>query len=157
MFNYRGFVTNNCVQCNFMADGVIGQLGRSAMLHVRTATSSACAHVLTLHLHMEETPAEETASRCFNVHCLHVHVLVTLNTSFKKRKDNQTVRFKKHKNQLFFKPIVSFVAWSAWFDGDCSVTCGVGTMSRLRFCSSGHDEDCLGSPFDSYSCTKPGC
>ncbi|XP_052778494.1 uncharacterized protein LOC128215934 [Mya arenaria] len=48
-------------------------------------------------------------------------------------------------------------SWSAWFDGDCSVTCGVGTMSRLRFCSSGNDEDCLGSPFDSYSCTKPGC
>ncbi|WAR26354.1 HMCN1-like protein [Mya arenaria] len=35
-------------------------------------------------------------------------------------------------------------SWSAWFDGDCSVTCGVGTMSRLRFCSSGNDEDCLG-------------
>ncbi|XP_052778492.1 coadhesin-like [Mya arenaria] len=48
-------------------------------------------------------------------------------------------------------------SWTAWFDGDCSVTCGVGTMSRLRFCSTGNDEDCLGSPFDSYSCTKPGC
>ncbi|XP_052218687.1 coadhesin-like isoform X3 [Dreissena polymorpha] len=48
-------------------------------------------------------------------------------------------------------------SWSKWFLGDCSVTCGNGTLSRMRMCSSGHDEDCPGSAIDTVPCSKLPC
>ncbi|XP_052259949.1 coadhesin-like [Dreissena polymorpha] len=48
-------------------------------------------------------------------------------------------------------------SWSEWFLGDCSVTCGNGTISRLRMCSSGHDEDCPGSAYDTMPCSQATC
>ncbi|XP_052278788.1 SCO-spondin-like isoform X3 [Dreissena polymorpha] len=48
-------------------------------------------------------------------------------------------------------------SWSEWFLGDCSVTCGDGTLSRMRMCSSGHDEDCPGSAFDTVPCSQAPC
>ncbi|KAH3880087.1 hypothetical protein DPMN_003999 [Dreissena polymorpha] len=46
---------------------------------------------------------------------------------------------------------------SGWFLGDCSVTCGDGILSRMRICSSGHDEDCPGSAFDTMACSQGPC
>ncbi|XP_052230978.1 A disintegrin and metalloproteinase with thrombospondin motifs adt-1-like isoform X2 [Dreissena polymorpha] len=48
-------------------------------------------------------------------------------------------------------------SWSEWFLGDCSVTCGDGTLSSMRICSSGHDEDCPGSAFDTVPCSYAPC
>ncbi|XP_052255034.1 SCO-spondin-like [Dreissena polymorpha] len=47
--------------------------------------------------------------------------------------------------------------WSQWFTGECSVTCGDGSASLLRMCSTGKDSDCSGTPFDSVACHKPAC
>ncbi|KAH3819585.1 hypothetical protein DPMN_121324 [Dreissena polymorpha] len=47
--------------------------------------------------------------------------------------------------------------WSPWFNGQCSVTCGNGTLIRMRHCSSGHTEDCAGTSSEVIGCQKPPC
>lgn len=47
--------------------------------------------------------------------------------------------------------------WSSWFNGQCSVSCGNGTMDRIRHCSSGHDEDCPGTAFENVHCNSGPC
>ncbi|XP_052790255.1 SCO-spondin-like isoform X2 [Mya arenaria] len=47
--------------------------------------------------------------------------------------------------------------WSDWFKSGCDVTCGTGTESFLRVCSSGHDEDCYGDAFSSHECYQLPC
>ncbi|KAH3879953.1 hypothetical protein DPMN_003864, partial [Dreissena polymorpha] len=47
--------------------------------------------------------------------------------------------------------------WSSWFNGQCSVTCGNGTLTRMRHCSSGHSEDCAGTSSEVIGCQKPPC
>ncbi|XP_045183514.2 A disintegrin and metalloproteinase with thrombospondin motifs adt-2-like [Mercenaria mercenaria] len=51
----------------------------------------------------------------------------------------------------------SSAQWSDWFYGKCSVSCGNGTTNRLRHCSTGHDEDCAGSPFETVPCAATDC
>ncbi|XP_052278847.1 thrombospondin-2-like isoform X1 [Dreissena polymorpha] len=48
-------------------------------------------------------------------------------------------------------------AWSAWFNGQCSVTCGNGTLTRMRHCSTGHSEDCVGNSREVIDCKKTPC
>ncbi|KAH3799125.1 hypothetical protein DPMN_152728 [Dreissena polymorpha] len=48
------------------------------------------------------------------------------------------------------------VAWSAWFETPCSVTCGTGSKNRLRHCSTGH-ADCTGSHQETVPCTQNPC
>jgi len=49
-------------------------------------------------------------------------------------------------------------AWSSWFSAPCSVTCGNGTLTRLRHCSSGRDADCgTGSAFEAIACNARHC
>ncbi|XP_052220183.1 SCO-spondin-like isoform X8 [Dreissena polymorpha] len=48
-------------------------------------------------------------------------------------------------------------AWSAWFETPCSVTCGTGSKSRLRHCSTGHADDCTGSHQETVPCTQNPC
>ncbi|XP_052285659.1 MAM and LDL-receptor class A domain-containing protein 1-like isoform X1 [Dreissena polymorpha] len=47
--------------------------------------------------------------------------------------------------------------WSPWFNGQCSVTCGNGTLTRMRHCSSGHTDDCAGTSSEVIGCQKPPC
>ncbi|XP_053387629.1 uncharacterized protein LOC123541810 isoform X2 [Mercenaria mercenaria] len=54
-------------------------------------------------------------------------------------------------------PAQTSAQWSGWFNGKCSVSCGNGTTTRLRHCSTGNDEDCVGSPFETVPCTATDC
>ncbi|XP_052808900.1 coadhesin-like [Mya arenaria] len=45
-------------------------------------------------------------------------------------------------------------AWSHWYEGECSVTCGDGTRDRLRHCSTGRDVDCLGNAAQTVNCSS---
>ncbi|XP_053374277.1 coadhesin-like [Mercenaria mercenaria] len=47
--------------------------------------------------------------------------------------------------------------WSHWFEGDCSTSCGNGTMERLRHCSTGRDTDCTGVAYEMVPCTNVEC
>ena len=49
-----------------------------------------------------------------------------------------------------------FVAWLSWEPWQpCSVTCGKGTESRTRRCSTGNP--CRGSPRETRECVKESC
>ncbi|XP_045180522.2 semaphorin-5B-like [Mercenaria mercenaria] len=48
-------------------------------------------------------------------------------------------------------------SWSSWFSGACSVTCGAGTTTRLRRCSTGHEGDCAGKAFETVTCDAGPC
>ncbi|XP_060565969.1 coadhesin-like [Ruditapes philippinarum] len=47
--------------------------------------------------------------------------------------------------------------WSHWFNGDCSVSCGNGTMERLRHCSTGRESDCNGIAYEMVPCSNVEC
>ncbi|WAR26345.1 MLP-like protein, partial [Mya arenaria] len=47
--------------------------------------------------------------------------------------------------------------WSSWFNLPCSTTCGNGTRTRLRHCSSGHVDDCSGKNMDTVTCNMTPC
>ena len=49
----------------------------------------------------------------------------------------------------------TFVVWSSWGPWSCSVTCGRGTESRTRRCTSGNT--CIGSPQGTRECVKEEC
>ncbi|XP_053387754.1 MAM and LDL-receptor class A domain-containing protein 1-like [Mercenaria mercenaria] len=47
--------------------------------------------------------------------------------------------------------------WSHWYDGQCSSSCGNGTMERMRTCSTGTSSDCSGSAQEIIPCTGTEC
>nr|XP_039250429.1 properdin-like [Styela clava] len=48
--------------------------------------------------------------------------------------------------------------WSSWVtSGVCSVTCGIGTMMRSRFCYSPMGDECEGESIDFYPCSVGSC
>ncbi|XP_052265832.1 coadhesin-like [Dreissena polymorpha] len=47
--------------------------------------------------------------------------------------------------------------WSPWFNGKCSGTCGNGTETRVRHCSTGHTKDCTGSSSEVVGCQMAPC
>ncbi|KAH3799102.1 hypothetical protein DPMN_152732 [Dreissena polymorpha] len=47
--------------------------------------------------------------------------------------------------------------WSPWFYTPCDVTCGTGSRSKLRSCSTTRDEDCSGNAYDTESCNLQEC
>nr|CAB3250296.1 A disintegrin and metalloproteinase with thrombospondin motifs gon-1 [Phallusia mammillata] len=49
----------------------------------------------------------------------------------------------------------TFLPWQTW--NACSVTCGSGTRSRSRSCSSGISSDCTGPTSATETCSKPSC
>ena len=53
--------------------------------------------------------------------------------------------------------VISSLVWSAWYNGHCSATCGQGTMTRVRHCSTGHQADCQGSDREHVSCELRKC
>ncbi|XP_048756323.1 papilin-like isoform X2 [Ostrea edulis] len=51
--------------------------------------------------------------------------------------------------------------WTSWSNASCSVTCGTGSIIRLRFCTNPEPKNggktCDGLPFERTECTKGPC
>ncbi|XP_060594504.1 MAM and LDL-receptor class A domain-containing protein 1-like [Ruditapes philippinarum] len=48
-------------------------------------------------------------------------------------------------------------SWSLWYNGQCSSSCGNGTMERIRTCSSGTNSDCPGDGKQLIPCVGTEC
>ncbi|WAR31012.1 HMCN1-like protein, partial [Mya arenaria] len=111
------------------AAGTFGLLGPTVTSHAVMATSKGHATVLIPHLLMGETIALGEKPKRHHVKCQNVQVTITVVSN----------------------------AWSSWFETSCSVTCGNGTKTRVRHCSTGHSEDCPGNSTGVIDCFEQHC
>ena len=64
---------------------------------------------------------------------------------------NTTVNYNK-----FF--LILITEWNTWFEWSaCSATCGDGSRTRERTCSSTSADDCVGEAFETSDCNERNC
>jgi hypothetical protein len=139
-----------------MGSGVGGVSSATVQWNVEMEQKHDIGHVLTLHHSMVGSFVLDLNQR-FSIAILH-HVQVRYllsRTSFEKKR-----RHKMSVNGRF--TVYHYRGWSHWGSfGECSVTCGNGTMTRTRTCSNtalAHGGvDCMGSSTQNQTCIKPDC